>query len=106
MRWPISEAGKLDGMGYNPSNGPTQRGITMPEPMETEVIKTYEALVDELVAPAPNEPRVQELMEQLGLEYSTNPMQRISLVFEKMNASQFPSSPASRKEDHGLPKHT
>lgn len=55
----------------------------------TDTIDDLERLVDELVKNHPDEQAVQRLMQKIDLTYSSEPVERISAVLEKMNELVF-----------------
>ena len=71
--------------------------------VEKGTIEAFEALVDELVKPQPNEVQVRETMEKLGLKYTSDHVERISMVLEKMNKAVFARK--QREDSDDLPKH-
>lgn len=66
-------------------------------------IEDFEVLVDELVKPQPDETHVRQSMEKLGLTYTCDHVERISMVLDKMNKLVF--AKGHRKDKDDLPKH-
>lgn len=66
-------------------------------------IEDFEILVDELVKPHPDETHVRQSMEKLGLSYTCDHVERISMVLEKMNKMVFAKE--QRKDNDDLSKH-
>ncbi len=50
-------------------------------------LATIEDLVDEMIKPKPAEARIKECMKQVGLNYSNDPIKRISTVLEALDRS-------------------
>ena len=53
------------------------------------LIQDLEALVDELLLPNPDEPKVELLMKAVKIPYSTDTVERISVVLDTMNTLLF-----------------
>lgn len=58
---------------------------------KTELIKDFEALVEELLREEPNENEIKQLMEKLEMAYEMDSASRISRVLDKMNKLIFES---------------
>ena len=58
---------------------------------KTEIIKDFEALVEELLKEEPNENEIKQLMEKLEMTYEMDSASRISRVLDRMNKLIFES---------------
>ena len=63
------------------------------------IITDFEVLVDELLKAQPNENHVEELMRKLDMTYDSDPVRRIGVVLERMNALVFESKQRKVKND-------
>jgi len=50
-----------------------------------EQIQALEVLVDELVSDKSSEKRIQDLMEKVGLEFTTDPIERMNRVLLRLH---------------------